>query len=250
MHAKSTTLNLVCISVVSASFPTWSVHRAVCAATIPIHSIALKYVRFIVSPFLLLTSCMLSQAWDKEGSRFCSATLKSLGAFIQLNHSGYHCDNPVLAHKSMLILHTNGIHKVDVRYCMCAAAIPQHIQLLCQRVYPASQINIRTCVTFELLRLLHMLALTTKSSTYNFYRALKKMTSNTGLDTPKSRYRALLQMVLQWCHLKMLKRSGRGNEPTGAMGMSTGELSIMCPSCPRPNINLEDGWESAPLVLK
>lgn len=161
-----------------------------------------------------------------------------------------HCDNAIDAHKSILVLHINGIHELDIKYCGCQGALPQHIQLLRRRLYPASQITIRTCATFELLRLLHTLALTTKSNTYDFYRALEKMTSNTGLNAPKSRYRALLRMVLQWRHLKLLKRGGRGNEPTGAMGTITGELSIMCPSCPRPNVNLDKGWDSAPLALK
>lgn len=150
----------------------------------------------------------------------------------------------------MLVLHVNGIHEVNIKYCGCAGAFPQHIQLLRQRMYPASQITIRTCATFELLRLLHTLALTTKSNTYDFYRALEKMTSNTGLNAPKSRYRALLRMVLQWRHLKLLKRGGRGNEPTGALGTATGELSIICPSCPRPDVNLEEGWKLAPPALK
>lgn len=48
----------------------------------------------------------------------------------------------------------------------------------------------------------------------------------------------------------MLKQGGRGNEPTGADGMSTGELSILCPSFPRPDINLEEGWDSVPLALQ
>lgn len=150
----------------------------------------------------------------------------------------------------MLVLHVNGIHEINIKYCGCAGALPQHIQLLRRRLYPASQNTIRTCASFELLRMLHMLALTTKSNTYDFYRALEKLTSNTGLDTPKSRYRALLRMVLQWRHLKLLKRGGRGNDSTGAVGTSTGELSIMCPSCPRPGINLEEGWESVPAALK
>lgn len=152
----------------------------------------------------------------------------------------------------MLVLHVNGIHDVAIKYCGCTRAIPHHLQLLRRRLYPASQMTIRTCATFELLVCLHTLALTTKSNTYDFYRALEKMTTKIGIDRPKSRYRALLRMVLQWRHLKLLKRGGRGNEPTGADGTETGELSILCPSCPRPNINLEMGWDadSVPLALR
>lgn len=150
----------------------------------------------------------------------------------------------------MLVLHVNGIHDVTINYCGCTRTIPHHLQLLRRRLYPASQITIRTCATFELLSLLHTLALTTKSNTYDFYHALEKLTTNTGLNAPKSRYCALLRMVLQWRHLKLLKRGGRGNEPTGADGTATGELCVMCPSCPRPDINLEKGWNAVPVALQ
>ncbi|KAH9476591.1 hypothetical protein JR316_0010503 [Psilocybe cubensis] len=135
-------------------------------------------------------------------------------------------------------------HRIE--YCNCTRAIPQHLQLLRRGLYPASQITIKTCATFELLSLLHKLALTTKASTYDFYRCLEKMTSNTGMNTPPSRYRALFRMVLQWRHLQMLKWAGRGHDPSGAAGTADGELAIKCPSCPHPEINLPDNWESAP----
>lgn len=75
---------------------------------------------------------------------------------------------------------------------------------------------------------------------------LEKSTNNTGIDLPKSRYRALLRLVLQWRHLKMLKRGGRGNDPTGVEGTKNGELAVLCPSCPYPDINLPTGWRDAP----
>lgn len=95
-----------------------------------------------------------------------------------------------------------------------------------------------------------MFALTTKSNTYDFYRALEKLTTHDGVKIPKSRYKALMRIVLQWRHLKLLKRGGRGNEPTGAAGTQHGELAIMCPSCPRPDINLPLGWQNAPPAMK
>ncbi|KDR84217.1 hypothetical protein GALMADRAFT_54716 [Galerina marginata CBS 339.88] len=97
---------------------------------------------------------------------------------------------------------------------------------------------------------LHMLALTTKASTYDFYRSLEKLTNNTGIDPPKSRYRALLRMVLQWRHLKLLKRGGRGHDSSGVAGTKPGELALRCPSCPIPGVNLPEGWEEAPVGMK
>ena len=137
-----------------------------------------------------------------------------------------------------------------MQYCDCSRAIPNHLQLLRRRFYPASQQNVRTCATFGLLEHLHKLALTSQSSTYDFYRCLEKLTNNTGISVPKSRYRSLFRMVMQWRHLRLLKWGGRGHDPAGVTETRPGELAILCPSCPRPGINLPDNWEQAPLEAR
>ncbi|KAJ3501460.1 hypothetical protein NLJ89_g9327 [Agrocybe chaxingu] len=125
-------------------------------------------------------------------------------------------------------------------------ALPQHIQLLRRRLYPASQLIAKTCATFDVLNLLEKLSLTTKASMYDFYRGLEKLTDNTGLQKPKSRYRALSRIFLQWRHLKLLKWAGRAHDPAGVDGTAPGELALRCPSCPHPGINLPSDWETAP----
>ncbi|PPQ76891.1 hypothetical protein CVT26_000661 [Gymnopilus dilepis] len=184
------------------------------------------------------------------GSTFTKTSLKTLGLKVQLNHMGMFCSNPIPCHSSMLVLHTNGIHEVAIQYCGCNRAIAIHLQLLRRRLYPSSQINPKNCVSFDLLRLLHHLALATKASTYDFYRGLEKSTDGVGVNTPKSRYRALLRSALQWRHLKLLKRGGRGNDPSGVQGTQNGELAIRCPSCPWPGVNLVDDWDKAPQSMK
>lgn len=146
----------------------------------------------------------------------------------------------------MLVLDVNGIHSANILYCGCERSIPYHLQLLRRRLYPASQLSVKTCATFGLLRHLHKLALTTKASTYDFYRCLERSTTNIGINAPKSRYRALFRMILQWRHLQMLKWAGRGLDETGARGTSPGELAIQCPTCPHPGINIPDLWMDVP----
>lgn len=61
----------------------------------------------------------------------------------------------------------------------------------------------------------------------------------------KNRYKTLLQMVRQWRHLKMLKRTGYGhlyNEREEERHSS----ALLCPACPQPGINLPPDWEQAP----
>jgi hypothetical protein len=149
----------------------------------------------------------------------------------------------------MTVIHTNGIHEVTFQYCGCGRAISQWLQLLRRRIYPSSQINIMTCATFELLDSLHKISLTTKASTHDLYRALEKLTDNTGVRTPKSKYRALSRMLLQWRHLKLLKRAGRAHDASGPEGTTPGELALRCPSCPYPGINLPQNWSDVPAAV-
>ena len=184
------------------------------------------------------------------GSKFVEVSLKSLGLKVQLNHASMYCENPIPCHAAFLVIHTNGIHEVAIQYCGCSRAIDPHIQLLRWGFYPASQQIIKTCATFTLLDLLHKLALTSKASTYDFYRALEKLSNNTGISVPKHRYRELFRINMQWRHLKLLKWGGRAHDPTGAAATRSGELTLLCPSCPHPGINLPENWKDAPAEMQ
>ncbi|KAG6905641.1 hypothetical protein DXG01_001478 [Tephrocybe rancida] len=160
------------------------------------------------------------------GTNFVKTSLKELGLTVQLNHLSMCCSNPQPCAVQMRVLHTNGFHNIALSYCSCRP-LPPHIQLLQWGLYPASQLVVKTCATFELLQHLHILGLATKSSTYDFYRTLKKLTDNTGLEVPTTHYKALQQMCLQWWHLLMLKRGGRGHDSSGAGGTGRGSLQYL-----------------------
>ncbi|PPQ76759.1 hypothetical protein CVT24_012280 [Panaeolus cyanescens] len=178
------------------------------------------------------------------GTSFTSISLFALGLRVQLNHAGMVCKSPIPCHGDMVVLHTNGIHKVAFDFCGCDQTQPHYIQLLRRRFYPATQQIVKTCASFELLDQLHVLSLTTQSSTWDFYRGLEMMTDATGLGTPSSRYRILMRMLGQWRHLQMLKRAGRCHDPEGVEATKPGQLCVQCPSCPYPGINLPADWTS------
>ncbi|KAF9471895.1 hypothetical protein BDN70DRAFT_819429 [Pholiota conissans] len=209
---------------------------------LPFHIIEVSFKIKQCTASQLLIFCV--KQWT--GSTFLKCSLKLLGLEIHLNHSSLRCPVPITCHQDFRIIHTNGVHDVAISYCGCQRSIPQYSQLLRRRLYPASQISPRTCMTFELLRFYHLLSLTSKASTYDFYRALERLSDNAGTNPPKSRYRPLLRVGLQWRHLKMLKRAGRGHDDTGAAGTRDGELAIQCPSCPHPGINLPTDWRDGP----
>jgi hypothetical protein len=56
-----------------------------------------------------------------------------------------------------------------------------------------------------------------------------------------------MRMVRERQHLKMLKRAGRAHVLSGVKGTKFGELALICPACPHPNINLPPDWNDRPL---
>ncbi|KAL0566206.1 hypothetical protein V5O48_015811 [Marasmius crinis-equi] len=184
------------------------------------------------------------QRWTK--GLFEDETLQKMGLVIRLNHTAHPCPSPEKSHQKLQILDVNGIHNVTVEFCNCERRVEPYLQLLRRDIYLATQKVIKTCATFRLLEHLQLLSLVGKGATYDFYKVLEKTTCNTGLDIPPSRYRVLQRMLIQWRHLKMLKRAGRGQVQDGISKTAEGELAIPCPHCPMPNKNLFDGWKEAP----
>ena len=52
-------------------------------------------------------------------------------------------------------------------------------------------------------------------------------------------------MIRMWRHLRLLRRGGRAHDLSGAAGTAPGELAVLCPACPYPDINLPANWRSA-----
>lgn len=84
----------------------------------------------------------------------------------------------------MTVLHTNGIHSVNVKFCTCAS-VPRHVQLLRARLFPATVNQPQACATFELLRYVHILMLQSNISAYNVYHTLERLTDNSGITDIK-----------------------------------------------------------------
>ncbi len=51
-----------------------------------------------------------------------------------------------------------------------------------------------------------------------------------------------MRMLIQWWHLKLLKRGGHTHDVKGPEGTQLGDLAVLCPSCPHPGINLPPDW--------
>jgi hypothetical protein len=66
-------------------------------------------------------------------------------------------------------------------------------------------------------------------------------------DDVPNRYKELLQMSRLWQWMKRLKWAGFGQDTKRNSGMAANaELSVFCPACPQPGINIEDDWQDGP----
>ncbi|KAJ7912879.1 hypothetical protein B0H13DRAFT_2326934 [Mycena leptocephala] len=184
--------------------------------------------------------------WD--GEFFKKIPLASLGLRVQLGHSPLTCCTvPEPSKARFVMLHTNGIHEVLVDFCGCErtkAAGPHEIQLLRAGWFPATHERPHTAATFAVLDQFHQETLQAKVTMYDFYGVLEKLTNNVGVKPP-DRYAEFIRLCKEYWHSMMLKHSGRSPayDSSGAEGTKSGELAIECPACPRPGINLPEGWE-------
>ncbi|KAJ7624686.1 hypothetical protein FB45DRAFT_686383, partial [Roridomyces roridus] len=173
------------------------------------------------------------KTWN--GRYFEKTTLKQLGLRVQLGHPlGQPCLTPRRLYNGFVVLHTNGIHEVDVYLCDCEHADragAAEIQMLRAGWFPATDDVPRTCATFECLDLFTTATLQAKTTAYDFYWMLEKMTDSTGGKLP-DRYAPLLRMIREYSHLMMLKRGGIGHKPRGVASTAPGALAVHCPNSP------------------
>ncbi|KAL0569846.1 hypothetical protein V5O48_012112 [Marasmius crinis-equi] len=204
---------------------------------------------------LVCPDCSVRRHWDNPyhhieewtGEMFERTSLAEQGLVMQLNHVSGRCSKPVKCYQHLVIIHTNGIHHVNLQFCGCAKAVPQHIQLLRRNLYPTNikKGRISTVITFQYLESLQIHTLTTKGSIHDFYRAVERLSDNTGLKRLRPRYCQLLRGIRQWRHLKLLLRAGKGQAEISALEEEEeGALTLRCPTCPHPQINLPKDWEA------
>ena len=96
------------------------------------------------------------------------------------------------------MLHTNGIHLVNVCFCACdntARCGDRVEQLLRFRLLPATTTDPQTASTFALLESAHVLSVQSKLSLYDFYLSIEILTDATYVSDVK--VRALL--IFQRC---------------------------------------------------
>ena len=147
----------------------------------PFHRIQVWYY------FGVCTQLTYLQEWT--GAFFRKESLRNLGLKVQLGHyPGDTCTSPQRSTRPFTVMHTNGIHQVDVWFCGCNLAAnhgDRVEQLLRRRLFPATTTDPQTGSTFSLLEIAHVLSVQSKLSIYDFYISLETITDATRVSDVK-----------------------------------------------------------------
>jgi hypothetical protein len=115
--------------------------------------------------------------------------LRNLGQRIQLGHyPGNKCTSPQRSTRPFTVIHTNGIHQIDVWFCGCSLAAhhgDRVQQLLRRRLFPATTTDPQTGSTFAFLESAHILSVQSKLSLYDLYISIETLTDATYVSNVK-----------------------------------------------------------------
>ncbi|KAI6010225.1 hypothetical protein EDC04DRAFT_2871263 [Pisolithus marmoratus] len=145
----------------------------------------------------------------------------------------------------MTTVHTQGIFSHEVSVCNCPGSNPSdwYLDLLRQRLFPASISKPKTAFTFDVLDHFLIDAFECKTSAMSFYQELKRFTDNAFPERVPvfDRYRELMRVSWLWRDLKHRKWFGFGHDTEQDPG--DGGLALFCPACPQPGLNLPADWK-------
>ncbi|KAJ7079314.1 hypothetical protein C8R43DRAFT_1143270 [Mycena crocata] len=187
----------------------------------------------------------LLEEWG--GSFWKKTTLLALGLVYQVGHEGGPCKRPLAPMRTMVVIHTTGIHSVHFHYCGCRRRVPANEleQLMRGGWYPASVTDPGTCATFKVLDLFRLLNVVGNVNVHDFIRSLERLTDGlgpSGMQWMPDRYTAFARMQRQSAFVTRVRRAGRAHAEEGVEATAPGETVPRCWACPQDLRNLPPDW--------
>ena len=133
-------------------------------------------------------------------------TLKTFPDFLPCPHKDDGAGN-----KFVTIVDVSGIHYLPVIPCDCQGAPDKYDQFLNCNLFPASFIQVRTVFTAEVLKDFRISNLECKTSAYQYYSKLRRITCPAFPKLVINRYQELKRLSRQFRNLKLWKVHGRGH---------------------------------------
>lgn len=186
-----------------------------------------------------------------------------------LNHWCWCCTIPVSmpAFSNALV----GTHFLQTRrsFHLCSIlCIPSKLlgpfllqaQFLRLGLWPATVLQPRTAVTFQLLNFYHQLTLQSKVNLYDFYWSLTPLNSKTSdslvpvcslctsfvscssLSFLQYWYKELSRCVCQFRHIMLIKCSSLAHSPLPLSSTTPGSCTVECPCCTHPSCNIPNNY--------
>ena len=144
------------------------------------------------------------------------------------------------------VIHSNGVHHIGLVGCSCQGSDRLPLDLMHAGFVATSFKRIRTLFTTSVLDFFRYSNLEMKASAYQFFQLLRRVTMPFAPTEVVNFYHELRRLSRTWCWMKKLKWAGFGHKQANVMKPGLGELSVFCPACPQPGINIADDWRRDP----
>lgn len=135
------------------------------------------------------------ESWT--GSFFNKSNLATFGLKLHLMHAGEQCPYTDKDAEGVRveIVHTNGIHFLQVVECSCPGRLSRLLQYTRSRLLPASALEPRVCFTFDLMKDFHVHSLISKKSAYDYMLAIRRKTNALVSDVPVRSFGPLIHIL-------------------------------------------------------
>ena len=169
------------------------------------------------------------------------------------------------------VIDVSGIHHLPVVQCSCEDVDVQiDVAFLKMGLFPTSFERIQTVFTLDVLKDFRLSNLECKTSAYQYYQRLRRLTCPAFPKAVLNRYQELRRLSREYRNIKLWKMHGRAHdEPDGPQRTTTaevntltvglpaevqviealqediprGKLASFCPTCPQLGLNLPNNWQ-------
>jgi hypothetical protein len=154
------------------------------------------------------------------------------------------CD--ALNNQYIRVVHTNGMHHIALVSCTCQG----HERIITDLIYagwvPTSFVRVRTIFTAAVLDHFRYCNLEMRSSAYQFFQLLRRVTNSLSPSKVVNLYHELRRLSRLWRWVKKLRWAGFAQRVGQPLDPKPGELGNFCPACPQVGINVEENWTDDP----
>jgi hypothetical protein len=136
----------------------------------------------------------------------------------------------------LLIVDASGLISLPAIWCACrdeAGKADEH--LLDLQMFAASYTKIKTVFSFHCLDDYRLSNLECKTSAYQYYQKLRRLTNPAFPQSVPNRYNEFRRATRQWRNLKLRKWFGFGHR---LVSPTKGSMALFCAACPQPGVNL------------